>query len=76
MAANPLAVAKDWSLPKAARCPDPAIEILHPSIAKYRHGNFAIERLYIGTRWAEGPVWFGDGGYLLLGDIPNNRMLR
>jgi gluconolactonase len=24
----------------------------------------------------EGPVWFGDGGYLLFSDIPNNRMMR
>jgi gluconolactonase len=27
-------------------------------------------------RWAEGPVWFGDGRYLLVSDIPNNRILR
>ena len=25
---------------------------------------------------SEGPVWFGDGRYLLFSDIPNNRMLR
>jgi gluconolactonase len=29
-----------------------------------------------GLRWAEGPQWFGDGRYLLLSDIPNNRILR
>jgi len=29
-----------------------------------------------GMRWAEGPVWFGDGRYLLVSDIPNNRILR
>ncbi len=27
-------------------------------------------------RWAEGPVWFGDGRYLLWSDIPNNRIMR
>ena len=27
-------------------------------------------------RWCEGPVWFGDGRYLLWSDIPNNRMMR
>ena len=27
-------------------------------------------------RWAEGPVWFGDGRFLLWSDIPNNRMMR
>ena len=29
-----------------------------------------------GCRWAEGPVWFGDGRYLLWSDIPNNRILK
>jgi gluconolactonase len=56
--------------------PDPAVEILDPRFAKYRVGNAAVERLYTGTRWAEGPVWFGDGRYLLFSDIPNNRILR
>ena len=27
-------------------------------------------------RWGEGPVWFGDGRYLLWSDIPNNRIMR
>jgi gluconolactonase len=35
-----------------------------------------IEELYDECRWAEGPVWFNDGGYLVWSDIPNNRMLR
>ena len=35
-----------------------------------------LEELHTGSRWAEGPVWFGDGGYLVWSDIPNNRMLR
>ncbi|HVI91304.1 MAG TPA: SMP-30/gluconolactonase/LRE family protein [Dongiaceae bacterium] len=35
-----------------------------------------VEELYNGNRWAEGPVWFNDGGYLVWSDIPNNRMLR
>src|SRR5260370_6955522 len=29
-----------------------------------------------GFRWAEGPVYFRDGGYLLWSDIPNNRIMR
>jgi len=59
-----------------AKYPDPAIEVVHPSFAKYQQGNAAIERLFTGARWAEGPVWFGDGRYLLFSDIPNNRILR
>lgn len=35
-----------------------------------------LEELYSGCRWAEGPVWFADGGYLLWSDIPENRILR
>lgn len=56
--------------------PDPSVEIVDPRFAKYRIMNAGVERLYTGARWAEGPVWFGDGGYLLFSDIPNNRMLR
>lgn len=56
--------------------PDPAIEVLDPRFAKYKIGNAAIERLCTGMRWAEGPVWFGDGRYLLWSDIPNNRIMR
>ncbi|HUL14808.1 MAG TPA: SMP-30/gluconolactonase/LRE family protein [Terriglobales bacterium] len=56
--------------------PDPRVEILDDRFAQYKVMNAAIERLFTGARWAEGPVWFGDGRYLLFSDIPNNRMLR
>src|SRR5438477_567150 len=55
------------------RYPDPAFQILDESFAKYRIFNAAVERLATGFRWAEGPVWFGDGRYVLWSDIPNNR---
>ena len=58
------------------RYPDPAIEVLDPRFGKYKIGNSVVERLWTGSRWAEGPVWFGDGGYLLWSDIPNNRILK
>ncbi len=38
--------------------------------------NAWVDRLYTGTRWAEGPVYFPDGNYLLWSDIPNNRLMR
>ena len=60
----------------APRYPDPAIEVLDPSFLKYRLFNASVERLATGTRWGEGPVWFGDGRYLLWSDIPNNRIMR
>ena len=58
------------------RYPDPAVEILDPSFARYRVGLAAVERLYTGCRWSEGPVWFGDARCLLWSDIPNDRILR
>jgi len=60
----------------ASSYPDPAVQILHPSFAQYRIGLAAVERLATGFRWCEGPVWFGDGRYLLWSDIPNDRILR
>ncbi len=38
--------------------------------------NAAMEVIHSGCRWAEGPVWFKDGNYLVWSDIPNQRMLR
>src|SRR5215831_2401369 len=58
------------------RYPDPAIQILDPSFAKYRLNNAGIERLAVGMRWAEGPVWFGDGRYLLWSDAALDRITR
>jgi gluconolactonase len=76
LAVNPLGFGKDWNIPQLTKYPDPAVEVVHPSFAKYKQGNAAVERLWTGARWAEGPVWFGDGRYLLFSDIPNNRMMR
>ena len=66
---------RDWDK-DVVRYPDPAIEVIDPQFAKYVLGSAALERLYTGARWTEGPVWFGDGRYLLFSDIPNNRILR
>ena len=60
----------------SSRYPDPSIELLDRSFARYRLGNAGVERLAGGCRWSEGPVWFGDGRFLLWSDIPNNRMLK
>lgn len=58
------------------RYPDPSVRILDPSFTKYRLNLAKVERIATGMRWAEGPVWFGDGRYLLWSDIPNNRMMK
>jgi gluconolactonase len=58
------------------RYPDPAIQNLDPSFAKYRLLLAGVERLATGMRWCEGPVYFGDARCLLWSDIPNNRIMR
>lgn len=66
---------RNWGGP-VTRYPDPAIVVVDPRFEKYVIGNACVERLWTGARWAEGPVWFGDGRYLLFSDIPNNRIMR
>jgi len=79
-AAAAIAAPRAWSSERndqsIVRYPDPAVVTLDPRFEKLRQGNAAVERLWTGARWAEGPVWFGDGRYLLFSDIPNNRILR
>ena len=57
------------------RYPDPAVEVFDKRFRKYVLGSAALERLWTGSRWAEGPVWFGDQRCLVWSDIPNDRML-
>ncbi|GGX21536.1 gluconolactonase [Pigmentiphaga litoralis] len=58
------------------RFPDPAYRVLAPAFEKYHLASAFVERLATGSRWAEGPVWFGDGRYLLWSDVPNDRIMR
>lgn len=51
-------------------------EVLDPRFSRYAMQNVHMETLYTGTRWAEGPVYFPAGKYLLWSDIPNDRVLR
>ena len=67
---------RDWSGANPVRYPDADIVVLDPRFAKLKVNNAAIERLYTGLRWAEGPAWNGAGRYLIWSDIPNDRQLR
>ena len=58
------------------RLPDPRIEVLDERFLAMRLMSGTVEQLASGFYWAEGPVWFGDGRYLLFSDIPTNRILR
>jgi gluconolactonase len=62
------------------RYPDPSVQILDPSFARYRIYSSTIEQVATGMRWAEGPVYFpgrsGEPGHVLVSDIPNNRIMK
>lgn len=60
----------------ASRYPDPAVGVLDERFLALRLYSASVEQLASGLRWAEGPVWFGDGRCLLVSDIPNDRILR
>jgi gluconolactonase len=64
------------SFTPSLRLPDPCIELLDERFLALRLLSGTVEQLASGFYWAEGPVWFGDGRYLLFSDIPNNRILR
>src|SRR5437879_10081040 len=65
-----------WAAELPIRYPEPNIKVLDPRFQKYMLGNAAIERIAGGCRFTEGPVWFGDGRYLLWSDIPGDCILR
>ncbi|MGE4220687.1 MAG: SMP-30/gluconolactonase/LRE family protein [Alphaproteobacteria bacterium] len=58
------------------RYPDPSVRVLDRSFEKYVVTLTGVEKLADGCKWSEGPVWFGDGRYVLWSDIPNNRIMR
>jgi len=58
------------------RYPDPAIRVFDPRFKGVTLTNASVECLYQGTRWSEGPVWFGDMRQLLWSDLPNNSIMR
>src|SRR5574340_215335 len=58
------------------RYPHPAVEVLDTSFNKYRLPLASVEHLATGCRWSEGPVWFGDGRFLLWSDVPNSRIMK
>ncbi|HXW41845.1 MAG TPA: SMP-30/gluconolactonase/LRE family protein [Xanthobacteraceae bacterium] len=65
------------------RYPDPHVESLKKPQGAFGASGFpafagtmAVERVATGFRWAEGPVYFPAGRYVLFSDIPNNRIMR
>jgi gluconolactonase len=67
-------LAGQWS--PSLRYPDPLITALDPKFKKYHLPLSTVERLYTGTRWGEGPVWFGDARCVIWSDVPGNVMYK
>lgn len=55
---------------------DPDILTIDPVFNNYAQPNAAIQRIWTGALWAEGPAWNAQGRYLVWSDIPNNRQMR
>ena len=64
-AASGLAQAQSFDFKPHQRYPDPAVQVLDTSFTKYRLFSSSVEQIATGFRWVEGPVWVGDGRYLL-----------
>jgi len=75
-ATAPRAFAQSAPWNPSQRYPDPLVRVVDPSFNRYRLGLAKVERIASGMRWTEGPVWFGDGRFLLWSDIPNNRIMK
>ncbi len=70
-----MTAAPDWQ--PSARFPDPSIVVVDEAFRKYHMALTRVERLATGlTRWAEGPVWFGEQRSLIWSDVPGNCMWR
>ncbi len=75
MPTNPTHLAHPDLFTPSLRYPDPSVVVLDPSFLKYRLFSASVERLATGFRWMEGPVWFGDGRYLLASDVATTRFI-
>src|ERR1700720_4872970 len=72
MAAGGAALAVAATPHAFGRYPDPAVEVLDPSFAKYRLFNAAVERLGTGRRRSGGPGGVGAGPRAGVGGTPTN----
>jgi gluconolactonase len=51
-------------------------DIRDPRFEKLIIGHAKLEKLWTGSRWAEGPVYVPSARHLIWSDIPNDRLLR
>src|SRR6187402_542283 len=54
----------------------PAVRRLSPALDRIIAPGAQVEVIATGIKWAEGPIWVKQGGYLLFSDPPANIMRR
>lgn len=64
------------SLPIGAQAPAGEIVRLDPALDKIVPKGAKVEKVFGGIRFAEGPVWIRQGGYLLFSDLPSNAIMK
>jgi gluconolactonase len=52
------------------------LEVVDRKFEKLVIASAQLERIFVGGRWTEGPVYFSDADQLIFSDIPNNRLMR
>jgi gluconolactonase len=65
-----------FAAPAFAAETTPTLRRLSPRLDRIVARDAPIEIIASGIRWAEGPVWVREGGYLLFSDPPANIMRR
>lgn len=73
---SPGAQAQAFPFRANQRYPDPSVHVLDPSFTRLRIYSSTVEQVATGMRWAEGPVYLPEQGWLLMSDIPNNRIMK
>ncbi len=61
---------------RAAEIGVPTLNRMSPALDRIVAPGTRVEVIATGIRWAEGPVWVPDGGYLLFSDPPANIVRR
>jgi gluconolactonase len=64
------------SKPAAERETVGRIERLDPALDAIVPPGTTIQRLASGFKWAEGPIWVKDGGYLIFSDVKANTAMK
>ena len=52
------------------------IEVIDDLFLELIDRDTEIQKHWTGCEWAEGPVYFPEGDYVLWSDVPNNRILK